>query len=811
VTQGWRLLLTLAAFWRRHPATLATLIVGLAMATALWSGVQALNAQARASYERAAQIFGAGAPASLVAKGGGYFPQSVWLDLRRQGAAVSPAIEGPLRIGAATFRLIGVEPLTAPRGSRFTDVAAGGTLADFILPPGRALVAPETRAELLVEAGATNGARLPPQIDSAAAPPGVVIVDIGVAQTLLQRPGQLSRLLVDGAPPSLAPDAPLRLEEPDEENDIARLTDSLHLNLTAFGGLAFLVGLFIVYSAFGLAFERRLPMLRVMLCVGASRRALIGAMLVELLILALIAGVLGMVCGYALAAALLPNVSASLDGLYGAHVPGRLSLDASWWAEGLAMTLIGALVAGASGLARALRLPAILVARPIAQRDALARSLRRQALAGAAAVVLAAAALWLGEGLAAAFLATAATLLGAALLTPPALSLALLFCEARARGALTRWFFAESRLQLPSLSLALMALLLALSTSVGVGAMVAGFRGVFLQWLDQRLIAEVYFDAANAEAGARIEDWLRLRPEVTAILPAARAKTRLAGLPVDIVGAQDERAFGGRFPTLAFAPDGWATIARGEGVLLSEQLARRLRLAPGDKLDVPTARGVWPARAVGVFPDYGNPKGQMRADIDAVTRHWPEAPRSGFSLRVAPARVGALIADLHSAFGDKILRIVDQAAVKKLSTDIFDKTFAVTAALDALTLIVSGVALFTSLSMLAEHRIAQLAPVWAMGLPRRLLAQLELLRIVAFAACVALAAIPLGAALEWMLVAQVNVRAFGWRLPFGLFPAQWLEALAVALIAACLAAAIPLLRLARAQPATLLKAFANEN
>jgi putative ABC transport system permease protein len=44
--------------WRRHPLQLLTLVLGLALATALWSGVQAINAEARAAYARAATTLG---------------------------------------------------------------------------------------------------------------------------------------------------------------------------------------------------------------------------------------------------------------------------------------------------------------------------------------------------------------------------------------------------------------------------------------------------------------------------------------------------------------------------------------------------------------------------------------------------------------------------------------------------------------------------------------------------------------------------------------------------------------------------------
>ena len=73
----------------------------------------------------------------------------------------------------------------------------------------------------------------------------------------------------------------------DAESDLERLTDSFHLNLTAFGLLSFVVGLFIVNSAIGLAFEQRLPMLRTLRACGVSARMLNTVLVVELVSLAL--------------------------------------------------------------------------------------------------------------------------------------------------------------------------------------------------------------------------------------------------------------------------------------------------------------------------------------------------------------------------------------------------------------------------------------------------------------------------------------------------------------------------------------------
>ena len=108
-------------------------------------------------------------------------------------------------------------------------------------------------------------------------------------------PDQISRLLIGKAKGARAPlesvaGDQLRLVQPDAESDLERLTDSFHLNLTAFGLLSFVVGLFIVNSAIGLAFEQRLPMLRTLRACGVSARMLNAVLVIELVSLALVAG-----------------------------------------------------------------------------------------------------------------------------------------------------------------------------------------------------------------------------------------------------------------------------------------------------------------------------------------------------------------------------------------------------------------------------------------------------------------------------------------------------------------------------------------
>jgi putative ABC transport system permease protein len=812
-------LAVLLSHWRRHPMQLATLLIGLISATALWSGVQALNQQARTSYDRAAATFGGTRTAMLVARSGASFPQKLFVDLRRAGWPVSPVLEGRIQIEGRSFRLLGIEPVTLPAEVGNAPAIGKADLQSFMTPPGAMLVAPETLADLKLAEGArpqaNGGALLPPLRVQSNLVPGVLVVDIGIAQSLLKMPDQLSRLLIGKAVgkraslESIAGDR-LRLIVSDAETDLERLTDSFHLNLTAFGFLSFFVGLFIVNSAIGLAFEQRLPVLRTLRACGVSARMLNGVLVLELVSLALIAGLIGLVCGYFIAGALLPDVAASLRGLYGAQIPGHLTLKPQWWIAGVAISILGALAAAAASLTKALRLPLLATAQPFAWQQAQRRWLTYQSALALAAFAAAACLLWFGDSLISGFAVLAALMLGAALILPMFLEFMLSLGQRYARAPVSVWFWADSRQQLSGLSLALMALLLALSVNVGVSTMVESFSRTFLIWLDGRLAADVYVNAASDAQAADIKAWLRERPEVEAILPGARADTQLAGAPIEVLGLPDHATYRDNWPLLQSADDAWIKLRPGNAALVSEQLARRLHLSVGDRIEVSASGGSWALNVVGIYADYGNPKGQIAVNFAALTRRFPEIPLTRMGLRVASPKIPALISALQEKFALGDRSIADQATMKAESTRIFNRTFSITAALNAFTLGVAGVALLTSLLTLANSRLPQLAPLWAIGITRRRLAVIELLKTMSVALITTIFALPLGLLVAWCLLAVVNVKAFGWRLPFHVFPLQLLWLAGVAMAAALAASALPVIRLARMQPANLIRIFANE-
>ncbi|MEL7183702.1 MAG: ABC transporter permease, partial [Pseudomonadota bacterium] len=725
----WAAFQALLSHWRRHPLQLLTLLIGLAMATGLWTGVQAINAQARLSYDQAAQTLGQD---RLLRLEGG-LTLADFATARRAGFTVSPVLEG--RLPGSTLRLFGVDPFTLPpRGPATPDLTEPDLLRAFL-------------AGEVVFASSETLARLPDSLppgrilDGLA--PGLVMADILAVQTYL-RTEDITRLLISDpdldAADALADLFPQAvLSQPQSDSDLDRLTDSFHLNLTAFGLLAFAVGLFIVHATIGLAFEQRRPLVRTLRALGLPSGALVTLLGAELALLTLVAGGAGVLLGYLVAAALLPGVAATLSGLYGAAVGGSLTLSPAWWLSGLAMAGVGMVTAGGHSLWHLSRLPILAPAMPRAWARAQGRSIRMQGLAGCALIAAAAALIWLGSGLLIGFMALGGLLVGAAFLLPPILVSILDFGTKRAQGALSQWLWSDTRQQVPGLSLALMALLLALSANIGVSTMVGSFRETFTGWLDQRLAAELYVTASSPAQAEQLIAWAE--PRVSAVLPGVMEDVRLNGTNGQALAIADDPTYRQNWPLLDQVPNVWEAFAAGQGVLINEQLARRDSLWAGGQVAF-GADGT--RRVLGVYSDYGNPLPQAMMELSAFFQAFPDAKISRFALRLPPDDAADLAQEMVTTFDLSPQSVVPQAEIKAFSMRVFEQTFAVTAALNVLTLGVAAFALWASLTTLGTMRLPQVAPVWALGQTRRTLALADLGRALLLGSLTACLAVPVG-------------------------------------------------------------------
>ena len=327
--------------------------------------------------------------------------------------------------------------------------------------------------------------------------------------------------------------------------------------------------------------------------------------------------------------------------------------------------------------------------------------------------------LWLGNSLVAGFALLAALLLGAALVLPSILEFVLSLGQRFAHGALTRWFWADSRQQLSGLSLALMALLLGPR-----GQCRRRHHGRKFHSDLRQLARRGGWRRTSMSTPPAICRRTRSRPgcaagtEVEAILPGGRADTQFNGAPIEVLGLPDHPIYRQRWPLLESADKAWIRLRAGDTCLVSEQLMRRLDLAIGDHIEVPAPGGDWPLEIVGIYADYGNPKGQIAVNIAALLRRFPETPQTRLGLLVGRGQIPALIAALQEKFALDDRSVADQATVESLVETNLQPNFRGDGGTQHLHAGRCGIALLTSLLTLSNSRLPQLAPLWATGITR---------------------------------------------------------------------------------------------
>ena len=786
-------LLALLSHWYKNPLQIFAYISGVALATALWSGVQAINLEAKVSYKASAQTLGEGQYDLIQPKQDRTISTVDYVSLRKSGWLVSPVVNGYLD----NVRLVGMDPLTLPSSflfanSNITNSISGSNLFET-------LITNESTAENLV----TNVMLV---VDQNVAP-GMAVGDISLVQRLLKK-DKINYLIIHPEQPlgqkELKEIAPhLTIKNVQQMADISKLTDSFHLNLSAFGLLSFAVGLFIVHSTIGLAFEQRRAMMRSMRSMGVSLRTLIIIVTIEMIILAIIGAIIGIVLGYLIAGFLLPDVAATLRGLYGANISGTLQLRPDWWLSGLIIALLGTALAMSSQIWQITKLPILASAKPRAWMLVTTSHFTLQMKGAIILLTLGGICTILFDGLIAGFALLGALLIAAAVSLPALVAWFLRKLQKYAKTPLWSWFWADTRQQLPGLSLALMALLLAVSANIGVSTMVSSFRLTFVSFLDQRLAPELFLQVSNKDQSTELNTFLsELGIE---FLPLMSTETVISKQPVELFGIKIGNTYRDNWRFLDAIENPWDILQIGKATIVNEQFARRTNLWVGDQVNIAPNFTLPIAAIVG---DYGNPKGQVIINEELFSNLYPKLYPARFGIRTNnPAE---LRSQIINQIGIDNGSIIDQKSLKAFSMEIFERTFLVTSALNILTLGVASFAILMSLLTLADRRIPQLSPVWALGLTRSQIGKLELLRAVLLALFVVVFSIPTGLLLAWVLLNVINVKAFGWQLPMFLFPMEYLKLGFYAVFASFLAATWPSLKLIRTPPSDLLKVFASE-
>jgi putative ABC transport system permease protein len=798
-------------FLYRHPGQLMMALVGIAAGVAVVTGVALMRDVLLESLDRAT-IALSGPDYLQIENPGGMLDERLYAQLAlRTGAPVLvPVLRDRGRFQNQPLELLATDPLAIDGGG---PMALSGAATGALLGQANAVILNRrTLQSLGLGPGQTMTIRLAGQdhlLDVIAELPGRpdldnrLLMDLANAQVLLNRPGELSSILApDSARDWLAEQLPegLLIRDADQRRDsAARLTAGMRTNLTALSLLGLVVGLFVVYSVLAFLLVQRRRQIGMLRAVGVTR-AQIGLVLAgETLVLSGLGALIGLVVGTWLSEQLLVLVQSPLSELYGLVASSTIAPERSQYLLIWALSVGLALISVSGLLRQALSIQPGQLSRQANGKAGLGPGMRLALVAGLSVsgfglILLAAGLAWVLFGL---FL----TLLACALLAPWIMVRCLetwhrlrpQSLDGRAIGMLSG---ARQRL-----APAAAALSLAMGLSVGIAMMVIGFRLAVDDWVERLLRADVYLTVPGARIEQSLVDSLTEWPELSAI-----SSVRQRELP------DGRRLLAYDLPDPAWAGFDWLAggssqareaFVAGTGALVTEALARHHQLALGDSLELPTPTGPLALSIVGIYRDYASDRGTVAIAAEAYRQRFEDPYRDSLGLYFHAQPPPELTERLDQLEIEVTLTRREQ--VRNQTLAIFDRTFRITWALAVLVGIIAGVALISALLALGLERGRDYATLRALGLTRRGLAAWVISQTTGMAAAAAAMAIPISLLIHAVLSLAVQPRAFGWTVSFSLPWQPWLILIPLALLTGLLAGIYPAWKIARREPADMLR------
>ncbi|MBY7729450.1 ABC transporter permease [Vibrio splendidus] len=809
-----------AAHYRQSPLQAAAILIGIALAVTLFVAVQAINLNAKRSYAESTEQLSAQARNLIIPPAGqNYLPESLYFKLRQNGlSAMLPVIEGRVRdeqgrrwsvqgselVAALTSRSR-YSPDKLDENDKTSEDSQNISLFDSYLPLPQLLAGEpivmmsqsqhqslDEVETLTLDDIVTQVVVLPDEWQLGSR----MLIDIGFAQQLLNKQGQLSYIAVFDTKSNTQDKwqsligAQAQWISNNQSTDLGSITDSFHLNLTAMSLLAFLVGLFIAYNGVKYSLLKRNRLLVQIQQAGIAPSIVFSALLVELTLLVTLGASLGFILGIQLSHWLHPTVAITLEQLYGATLlPGTWQWQ--WLVQALLLTLAATLVACWQHFKQRVRQP--LSSHGGFYQAPEASNENQLFVIGSVLTILALAGLWLSEHHRFTMAWLGILVVSIPLYLPKTLSVLANWSEQRTKSGLIQYLFAELRELISPLSLAMMALLLAVTANIGMNTLVGSFESTLKQWLEQRLHADIYVSPAQGEI-ANVERALEQFENVETVYKQYYVDANLQGLPT-LLGTKDKDTLEQTMVFQSHVDDFWTRFYQGELVAISEPTAVKLGLSLGSQLKLD---GIQDKTLIvgAIFHDYGSPNGEVLLDPNL----WLE---SGFT--DLPTSLGIKVSgdpqvvyeQLRQQLNLHPSQLYDQAQIKSLALDIFSQTFAITRALNGVTLMVAVIGLFCACFMLLDARKAAIARLYALGVSQRKLMTMVVGQIVVLVTFTLIVAIPLGAMIGYVLTDIVTLRAFGWSLNYLWSWSDALSIAAITILVAVIATLIPLWRLVR--------------
>jgi putative ABC transport system permease protein len=620
-----------------------------------------------------------------------------------------------------------------------------------------------------------------------------IILDIAAAQLALARTGKIDRILIrtpegenaDTFARQIAAILPPGVEMRSagtgtEEN--RKMLAAFRWNLKLLSYIALIVGAFLIYNTISVSVVRRRAEIGIARALGASRADILLAFTGEAAVLGLSGAAIGIPLGRIMATGAVRLMGATVNALYVSSRPGPIELGIS--------SLLTALIVGIGVAVVASYAPAREAAQ-ITPIEAMARGrkeflVRVHKTRDLVIAILLAAASWIAAklppvsgrplfGYAAALLLIAAGTLA----IPAAVSAVMKISGAALKKSGVAALLASRSLvgSLRRTSVLVGALATAVAMMVSVGIMVGSFRTTVIQWMEGEVPADSYLRPAGNPS---LEKHPAISPELAdkiAALPGVEAVDRLRAYQVDYEGIPTTVAaanfhgshkrgrsdfFSGRSPEEVFRE-----LRSGNSVIVSEPFTYKHNAKAGDTISLRLGTSLASFRIADVYYDYGSERGFILMDQSAMKKYLADDAPSNLAVYVAngvdPKQVQEEIE--QASAGYRVL-VFSNADLRREAVKIFDKTFAITYALEAVAVLVAVMGVAGALLALVIDRRREIGLLRFLGansaqIRKMILAEAGLLGFLANAAGVLL-----GFALSLILVFVINKQSFGWTIRF---------------------------------------------
>ncbi len=764
-------------------------VAAIALGVALGYAVHLINRAA--VNELAAGVRALSGEADLEVRGGrAGFPEGLYAQLARlPGVAVaSPVLEADAALAGTdgtggSIRLIGIDPLRAAliQPALFAD-EPGRRLEllkpDVVFLSSSALeVLQQNEKTLQIVSGLEVVELQVAGTLPASSLRGVAaLTDIATAQWRLGRLGELNRIdlrLEPGADREamraqiaalLPPGTHVATLDAVEESG-ANLSRAYRVNLNVLALVALFTGGFLVFSAQALEVARRRREHALLRVLGLARRGILQLVLLEAAALGALGGLLGVAGGYALASAAVTIAGADLGaGMFRGMTP-ELAFSAG---GACAYALAGIAVALAGALLPALDAAHTPPAQALKAGDEQAMFARTVKLwPGLIFLGCGFGLVWLGpiDGIpVAGYLAIACLLFGGVFLMPWVSEIA--FRKIKFRNIPFSLALSQLRGAPGQATVSLAAIVASFSLMAAMAIMVASFRSSVDDWLGAVLPAELYFRSSRAGETAWIDAQMEARvrglPQVERAVFQRNGRIVLdPARPAVALIARDAASI--RFPSIG------KTYERKEGdppaAWVSEAVSDLYGFDPGNEIEIPMAGKKFKFIVAGVWRDYARQHGAIVIERETYAALSGDRRANDAALWLKPgATVTAATEALRALPGGGLLEISGPGEIRRASLAIFDRSFAVTYALEAVAVLVGLFGLSSSVAAIVLARRREFGMLRHLGMTRgqvgaMLAAEGGLLAVLGVTVGLAL-----GGAISLVLIHVVNRQSFNWSM-----------------------------------------------